>query len=259
MSCLGSICTNWVIRNSPWPLLQFGFVAHAITTWNPKTYQPDKFSQQFWINFFRLPTDDSINRALQKIGDFFPTLGTIGEPFNDLINKMTNSTKVSGDSISKEEVMQILSEKLPLYEEGLLSLESKINNHEDLFEFILNILRLVQISCEIAVNIHPIQQLAIDFDEQVERKLPSPEELNQIGDKVKELVPKLDPVKSSLTQYFESIMESHEVEVQLNRLSAPILTLVDGILQPFIDFTGNLKVFVDNVAKFSMKNLGKNK
>ncbi len=251
---LGSLCTNWVIRESFWPMLLYGFAVHAETTWTGKIAENSKLAQKFFHTAF-LPSLEGETEDLYKIlSEMFSNLGKVGRDYEFLFKTITKQPFTTYD-IPLDEIWSVMCEKASSYEDLLQSVESQIQRNKPHFQAIQLVVHTVQLYREALDIIPSIEQIALDFDAESEKRYPSPERLQNRLRRLQALENNTKILRSKWEESFSWCLHPLEIPHAVNFRIQPIeeeITALSGSLQ---GLSQAINKFVSRVIDLSMKRL----
>jgi hypothetical protein len=253
---LGSLCTNWTIRNSPWPMLQYGFLLHAETTWSGKLVDEENFTPKFFQNMYLGKVDANIGQFPNGCKQLFSTLGIYGENYDRLV------AKLHGITPPKEKDAPI-AEKITKYASNLLEIKQNLqnmyshvlNNKKNFDQLIIFVEYAVFVSKLIPVCIS-IEDIAQKIEDDGNNTFSSLESLENLSNQAINLQENWSQLEPMLVRTMTDFLSPIEIPSYQKILINPIFNQIKSTLSPFPAFTLNIKKFVESIIERLMKLAG---
>jgi hypothetical protein len=240
--CIGSICTNWVVRKAIFPLVQHEFVLHAATCWYGKRYEEQEFDKAFWMNFYGLSLDSHNLSIVEQLNGFFTNCTRFGREFPKLIEWARL------DKENSEEMTIIERYKPILYKMDLV-----INIHQDQFDYIQQyfeywvfLSQFIHLVIEVEEFLYLLDEKEKIDDSDLSRMIILQERL----EKEKKV---WEPIRIELKHLYTAIINPFEVKDYEFSLIEPISAFFDLMLSKKIDTQGDLRFLVDNFIENKIK------
>jgi hypothetical protein len=250
-NCIGSICTNWVVRETPWPLIQFGFLLHAETCWSGKLFEEDQFAQKYWIQFYRIKMSTETESLTQNLTRFYSQYSIYGLSYSNIL-KLLNEPLPTTEYHSKDEILNEFPEKMRKFEPYLNDLRSMIKSNIDHFTFLQIFYKYWVFLSEWLTIAYSLENIAQSLDESASFGVPDLDHLQNLSDRLSvsnqkwfELIEIIKPAVKCYLHPFE------ETEF-LNRLINPITEHLQIFMQKYPILIENLQSFIESVLDSMM-------
>jgi hypothetical protein len=252
---MGSICTNWVVRHSPWPMLQFGFLLHAITTWNPKSVVDYTSNLSFWKNYFGLVEIENMGCDINLIAEFFANLGKVGGNPERLYQILMKNQDDLPNNISIEQIKLILSQKISLYLQIFSKLEPKVKFHQSIFQYLVRMTELTGLFGKIFSVCIEIENIAIALDEGRSAPLLSQDQMANLASHLKDYIQELSLIHKSFSALEQQVLTPIESEIRFNDLFGFVDEISEPYYRYFSTFNNAKTSFTDFIIQSSLKRI----
>jgi hypothetical protein len=250
----GSICTNWVIRNSLWPSLHYGFLIYAETAWAGEIISEADFNSRFWQFSFLKQIDTTLLDEIKPLASFFTLMGMISEEYHVLLNAFSKKAALNfGVLIDLPTIEKVVFPRMAEFQTLLQKIQPLICRNTLHFECI-QLLAAYALVLDKALHLVPeVEQIAINIEEESSEPIPSLERLEKLYSGLIELQADLKEILPVLTQMHAKYLQKAEIDLaessRLRSIAEEIITLVGN----YNNFYTGLKEFVDSTIKSNMK------
>lgn len=249
----GSICTSWAVRRSAWPLLQFGFVLHALTCWNP-TFIVDNVSLMiYWKNYFGLNEMETKDYDIPFIAEFFNNLGKVGGDPERLYQILMNNRDDPSQNISIDQIKSILTQKIPLYLQILTKLEPKVQFHKKHFQYLILMTEFLSLLWKIFTICIGIETIAIAIDEGRSDPLLPQDQMNSMLTQLQDYNLTVSSIQVKMKALDHAVLLPSESEIHQKDLFGFVSEMSVQYAQWFSKFNDAKTDFVENIIQSSMK------
>ncbi len=247
----GSICTNWTIRSALWPLLQFGFVEHADTTWTGEYLDETTFFKKYWQNLFLKEVNSEEISLLKQVSDIHTKLGYLGEDFKKIMRIFSLENFID-PTVDREYIKQNIFPHIEKWIEMVKSVHDSIKKNHNFYDCLLMTLEYAKcISLSTKVGLR-IERFVLDYETE-EKPIPNIDELDDLNKALEDYCSYFNKFKAHLLEIVSWYLHPQETTLYINKVLGDMENYVNLLKYSYPTFYDALKELMDNIINLNLK------